>query len=100
MAAVGADKRPDARDQAEHVARTQPARVRERQLAGSRRRGDGRCGVQSNRADSLAGSGARDGKDVILENELGRASYFVLIGAEFISALEVGRDSCERRMSG
>jgi hypothetical protein len=48
MAAIGADKRPRLRDQAEHVAGTQLASVGERQLACSRRRGDGRFSVQSN----------------------------------------------------
>src|SRR5208282_1056289 len=87
MASVGADEGPRTRDQAEHVARTQLASVGERQLACGRRRGDGQFSVQSDCADSLAGSSARDGQYVVLENEFRCASYFVLIGAEPVSAL-------------
>src|ERR1700691_1018298 len=55
VAAVGADERPHAHDQAEDVARTQLPRVGERDLAGSRGRGDCRFSVQieSQSSDSI-----------------------------------------------
>ena len=89
MTAVGADERPDPRDQAEDVARTQAARVGERDLAGSRGRGDSWFSAQSNCRDSLAGGGASGGQYAVFEHEFRRASDGVLIAAERIAALEI-----------
>ena len=89
MAPVRADERPRARDQPEHVARTQSASVGKRDYVGSRRRCDCRFRVQSNRIDSLGGSGARGCQYLVFERELGFASYRVLIAAKRVTALQI-----------
>src|ERR1700723_3540809 len=98
MTAVGADERPHARDQAEDVTRSQPASFGERQLAGDRGRGDCRFSVQSNRGDSLAGSGASGCQYLVFEGEFGFASYRILIAAERVTTLEIRRHRGKRRM--
>jgi len=89
MTPVWADERPRARNQPEHVAGTQPAGVGEGQFAGSRWRCDCRFRIQSNRIDSLAGSGAGGRQYAVFESEFRFASYRVFIAGERVTPLEI-----------
>lgn len=89
MTAVRADEGPYPRDQAEDVARTQAARVGERDLARCRGREDCWFSVQIELRDSFAGDGASGGQYAVFEGELRSTRDGVLIAAERVAALEV-----------